>query len=155
MRRFFFVRVNRTKVSLVGIALMPSLPFHWCGGLSRKLFVPELSPKFSTSPPINSGVRGLGTATVPLCLSSSLRGRRMTSLVRRSIPVSHGQHNGSYKKTPVVHIMNMLTKIFVLVSLTFVFFVALSYLYVTDRLNWNAIEGFYVAVASKFLGLFS
>jgi len=51
--------------------------------------------------------------------------------------------------------MQILKQVFVLVSLTFVFFVALSYLYVTDRLNWNAIEGFYVAVASKFLGLFS
>ena len=59
------------------------------------------------------------------------------------------------KETPVIHVMQMLKQVFVLVSLTFVFFVALSYLYVTDRLNWNAIEGFYVVVASKFLSLFS
>jgi hypothetical protein len=39
------------------------------------------------------------------------------------------------KETPVIHVMQMLNKIFVLVSLTFVFFVVLSYLYVTDRLN--------------------
>ena len=53
------------------------------------------------------------------------------------------------------HVIQMLNKIFVLVSLTLVFFVVLSYLYVTDRLNWNAVEGLYVAVASKFLVLFS
>jgi hypothetical protein len=52
-------------------------------------------------------------------------------------------------------VMQMLNKVFVLVSLTFVFFVALSYLYVTDRLNWNAVEGLYVVVASKLLSLFS
>jgi hypothetical protein len=51
--------------------------------------------------------------------------------------------------------MKMLKQVFVLVSITFVFFVALSYLYVTDRLNWNAVEGLYVVVASKFLSLFS
>ena len=59
------------------------------------------------------------------------------------------------KETPVIHVMHMLNKIFVLVSLTFVFFVVLSYLYVTDRLNWDAVEGLYVAVASKLLSLFS
>ena len=53
------------------------------------------------------------------------------------------------------HVMQMLRQVFVLVSITFVFFVVLSYLYVTDRLNWNAIEVFYVVVASKFLSLFS
>ena len=56
---------------------------------------------------------------------------------------------------PVNHIMEMLKKVFVLVSLTFGFFVALSYLYVTDRLNWSAVEGLYVVVAAKFLSLFS
>ena len=55
----------------------------------------------------------------------------------------------------ISHVIQMLNKIFVLVSLTLVFFVVLSYLYVTDRLNWNAVEGLYVAVASKFLVLFS
>jgi hypothetical protein len=79
----------------------------------------------------------------------------VTSLACRPPIISHGPGIGSYKKAPIVYTMNMLTKIFALVSLTFVFFVALSYLYVTDRLNWNAMEGFYAAVASKFLGLFS
>jgi hypothetical protein len=52
-------------------------------------------------------------------------------------------------------VMQMLRQVFVLVSTTSVFFVVLSYLYVTDRLNWNAVEGLYVVVASKFLSLFS
>jgi len=30
--------MNRIKVSLVGIALMPTLPFHLCGGLSKEAF---------------------------------------------------------------------------------------------------------------------
>jgi hypothetical protein len=53
----------------------------------------------------------------PICLSSSLRGRHMTSLVCRSSLISNGRHNGSYKKTPVIYIMQILTKIFVLASL--------------------------------------